>query len=340
MPDEPAGQDVSIVAVEDFSTWPSLERVVLPTRALLMSWLIQTLPMRRAALADSVAQARALADEPPGAVRDLVVLAVVSDAMQPLEDLAYLATSWSEPLRGLAYYVRATMYSDRTPTNFWGKAHKRDDVFLDVLAGFASPRPDTGEIADVLDTFQAVAGSTPDDEANAAMQLAREATRHKLRMLLPILAEGWKQFGDYFYAYKHGALVVNRGDARWWSDAPDGDEPVEREQPALTAWLRGGKALEGRGEFRLDTKQLIREADDRGRMAIDFTETFVHSRLALFNALVFDTDGSIKGLQPTRLAWTAWLGEAELPSETWTLLGAGPTITWRSDDSDNGKVAP
>jgi hypothetical protein len=149
-------------------------------------------------------------------------------------------------------------------------------------------------------------------------------------MLLPILAEGWKQFGDYFYAYKHGALVVNRGDARWWSD---GDDPVERDQPALTAWLRGDKKLEGRGEFQLGADQLVREADGRGRMAIDFTEAFVRSRLALFDALVFDTDGSITGLRPTRLAWTAWLAEAELPPETWAVLGAGPTITWRTDDS-------
>ena len=180
---------MSSVAVEDLSTWPSFERVILPTRALLMSWLIQTLPMRRAALADSVTQAQALADEPPGAARDLAVLAVVSDAMQPLEDFAYLATSWSEPLRGLPYYVRATMYSDRTPTNFWRQAHKRDDVFLDVLAGSASPRPDTGEVADVLDTFQAI-GSVPDDQANAAMQHAREATRRKLRMPTTVLGVG------------------------------------------------------------------------------------------------------------------------------------------------------
>jgi hypothetical protein len=317
----------------DTTSWPSQQHVILPSRAFLTSWLDQTLPARAAALADAVEHARALADSPASGTRDMALLAVVSDAMQPLEDLAYLMTAWSEPFQGIAKYVRATAYSARTPTNFWQQIHKRDDDYLDVVAGFASRRPDTGGLEEILDALGGTSALSTD--VLKALNDARRATRSRLRMLLAVLAESWAKFGDYFYAYKHGGLIVNRSDAHWYDDVADEseiDKATPERDPSLAVWHRGGKAMEGRGEFSLSADQIIREADGPGRMAIELAHDFIRSRVALYDALDFGDDGSITSLKPMQLPWTVWLREAELPPETWNLIGAGPRITWTPDD--------
>jgi hypothetical protein len=61
---------------------PSLEKIILPSRAMLRSWREQTLPARAAALEMSVELIDRLdADEDPG-VHDMALLGVISDAMQ------------------------------------------------------------------------------------------------------------------------------------------------------------------------------------------------------------------------------------------------------------------
>src|ERR1700694_468290 len=130
---------------------PSLENVVLPSRGLVRSWRDKTIPAREAALDEAVGlQEQVVGDEDPG-LCDMAMLGVVADAMQPLEDLAYLATAWDAPFTGLATYVRATTYSDRIPTNFWQEVARWDDARLDVLAGFAMRDPNTKVIRGVLD---------------------------------------------------------------------------------------------------------------------------------------------------------------------------------------------
>jgi len=69
----------------------------------------------------------------------MAVLTVIGEALQPLEDLAYLATAWDNPYRGIATYVRATTWKRFTANNFWQEARKWDDDRIDVFAGFSTP---------------------------------------------------------------------------------------------------------------------------------------------------------------------------------------------------------
>jgi hypothetical protein len=306
-------------------------RVVLPSRAFLLSWIHQTLPVRTAALEDAVAHFWSLDAKASDGQRDMAVLAVIAEAMQPLEDLAYLATAWEQPFGGLANYIRATVFSKRTAALFWQRIHKRDDDYFDVVAGYSARDGATGETEDLLVALESHrTGKGPTPEQEHALHEARLATRRRLRQLLGVLGADWEEFADYFYAYKHGGLTVHRPDVAWVEDDVDAvTEETPRRSPSLAAWLRGGKAFEGRGEFGLSAPELVRTAAGTGRLAIDLIDAFVHSRLTLFDAIELDEKGDVVALGPIRLPWTIWLREADLPTELWKLIGAGPWITWQ-----------
>src|SRR4051794_34211193 len=87
---------------------PSARRILLPARAFLLSWKHQNLVARQAALED--ARAHALADHASPGAQDMALLLVIGEAMQALEDLAYLGTAWDRPYQGIATYVRATSW--------------------------------------------------------------------------------------------------------------------------------------------------------------------------------------------------------------------------------------
>lgn len=311
----------------DTTSWPSLERVILPSRAFLLSWRNQTLPVRSAAIADAVEHFEGLGSDAPTGLRDMALLAVISEAMQPLEDLAYLATAWDEPFGGLANYVRATVYSGWVPSSFWQRIHKRDDEYFEVLAGYRARDPGTGTATDLLSGLGGTAMLTT---AQAdALDVARAATRKRLRVLLGALAADWAQFGHYFYAYKHGGLTVNRADAAWVNDdVDDVTDATPRRVPSIAVWHRGSKQMEGRADFSLEPQDAARTAAATGRLAIDLVDAFVDSRMALFDAIEFEKDGSVTALRPAQLPWTVWLRAGDLAPEIWQLIGRGPRITW------------
>jgi hypothetical protein len=310
------------------SSWPSRVKVVLPSRAFLLSWREQTIPARQFALKDAEAYAGELVADPgadPGQ-RDMALLAAISEAMQPLEDFAYLATAWDDPFAGLASYVRATVYSARTPSLFWQRMHKRDDAFFDVLAAFSARDSSTGNVHDILDRL-GVNGKLTGDQLKV-LGLARERTRRRLRQVLSALAQEWQQHGPYFNAYKHGGLIANRHDATWVDDDTQPVGHQRHHEPAIAIWHRSGKRLEGRGEFKLSAQEVVKQACAMGRMAIEFVDAFVESRLSVFDAVHFNPDGTVRSLTTTQLPWTIWLREADLPPEAWDTLGRGPRINW------------
>jgi hypothetical protein len=299
---------------------PSLEKVILPSRAVLRSWRDQTLPARDAALEMSVELIDRLdADDDPG-LRDMALLGVISDAMQPLEDLAYLATAWDAPFRGLAYYVRATTYSDRVPTNFWQGVGRWDDDRLDVLAGFAMRDPDSGKISDFLELTGFAGGLDP--QALAILQKARVASRARLRAWLEDLEIAWSEFAMYFRAFKHGGLALHRADTTFLEEADD--TPVS---PSIAVWSRRGTG----SEVAADTNppsDVVRYAARTGELGIEAIRRFLESRLALLESVVIAEDGTVVGLRELQHPWSAWLLEADLTAEEWRKLGRGPRLRW------------
>jgi hypothetical protein len=314
--------------------WPSVEKVMLPSRAFLLSWRDQTLPTRIAAIEDAADLfAETVADGPSGRT-DMALLGLIAEAMQPLEDFAYLATAWTEPFGNLAFYVKATVYSGWTPSSFWQRIHKRDADYFDALAGYSGTNPATGAIEDVMENLGVLSLLTED--VQQALARARTATQSRLRRILGVLASDWAQFGDYFYAYKHGGLTVNRDDVAWVGDGVNELTPTTpRRIASLAAWHRGGKQMDGGGEFGLSPSEIANTVEGTGRLAIDLCDAFVESRLAVFDAVEFGSEATIVALRPAQLPWTVWLREADLPPETWAIVGAGPRLTWTGAADDD-----
>lgn len=308
-----------------------MERVVLPSRAFLMSWEEQTIPMRLAAIEDAVALFDQ-SDHLEIAQREMALLALIADAMQCLEDFAYLATGWTEPFSGLANYVKATTYSGYTPTSFWQRIHKRDDAYFDALAGYSVGRD--GEVVELLAGLGAK-GLKP--EELQALEHARSITVERLRRVLMLLADDWAKFSDYFHAYKHGGLTVHRDCAAWVEDdVAEVDSSTPRKDPSLAVWIRRSKRWEGRAVFGIKADEIAKLAAGSGRLAADLCSAFVVSRSAVFESLELDDSGAITALKPSYLAWTIWLREQDLAPETWKLIGRGPTIRW---EGASGKEA-
>ena len=121
---------MSSAVPDDF---PDLKTFVLPSRAYLLSYRDQTLPARRAALAD----ARSYFDE-VGQAGDhesqLALLGLVGEALQVVEDVGVLANALTAGIPGLSFYVRATAYEPKNVNNFFAQAKKRDQEYYLQLA--------------------------------------------------------------------------------------------------------------------------------------------------------------------------------------------------------------
>jgi hypothetical protein len=159
-------------------TFPPRASILLPSRAFLLSVREQTLPARLAAIDDAVDHFEEADTSADIGWRDMALLGVIAEAMQPFEDLAYLATAWDKPFNGLAHYVRATVYSSRTPTNFWQEAPRWADERLAVFAGLSTRDPSSGEISDVIDALGLDAQLSP--EKRYVLAVARDATIRRL----------------------------------------------------------------------------------------------------------------------------------------------------------------
>lgn len=314
------------------SEMPSVDTIVLPSRALLRSWRNQTIPTREAALEESAELYAKLSASDDAGLRDMALLGVIADGMQPLEDLAYLATAWDAPFTGLATYVRSTTYSDRIPTNFWQGVASWDDDRLDVLAGFAMRDPNSKVITGVLELTGFSTSLDPD--SLLVLDKARAASRGRLRNWLGSLATDWGQFAPYFGAFKHGGLVLNRVDAAFVAD--DVAKPTDqtaRLEPSLAVWKRRGEGDEVFADHELAASEVNAYVKGTGRLAIQIVDGFLESRLALLESIEIDDAGTVVGLKPElQIPWSVWLDRTDLTSEEWSRIGAGPRLRWTVAD--------
>jgi hypothetical protein len=318
---------------------PDRKKVLLPTRAFFLSWRDQTLPARRAALDDAVAHYTGLAADVDAGFRDMVVLNVIGEALQPLEDLAYLGTGWDRPYRGIATYVRATTWTRFTATNFWQESPKWDEARLEVFAGFAGRDPETEAIVPLTEML-ASGGRSIDPVIREAMDAARAATIARLRRLLRGLGKDWKQSSAYFLAYKHGGLAINRGDTAFVADEVTKlTDATPRHKPSIGVWTRGGRKQELQADFNFRQDELVDYVAGSGRLAINLIAAFLASRLAQVETLEFDQSGQVVGINPMQLPWTVWLREQDLERRYWERLGPGPRITWRSEATDDESLS-
>lgn len=299
-----------------------------------MSWRDQTIPARLVALEDSEAHQRELRSDEDVDPRllDMATLAVIGEAMQPLEDLAYLATAWDSPYGGIATYIRATTWRRFTPTNFWQEVATWNDDRLAVFAGFAGRDSRSGKTEHLVEHWDE-AGLDFGDGVRDALSAAQDATFTRLRRLLAELGRDWKQFSPFFLAYKHGGLAINRQDVSFVEDDVEAiTDETARYHPSIAVWTRARRKQELQADFNVATEKLVSYAASGGRIAVDLCDAFLDSRLASIETLAFSDQGELVGLRPTmQIPWTTWLRRQDLDDQHWAVLGAGPRLTWVSD---------
>lgn len=317
---------------------PSVEKVILPARAFLRSWREQTLPARSAAIADARQYADSLVSSHDLAARDMAILLLIGEALQPLEDLAYLATAWDSPYTGIATYIRATTWARFTANNFWQESKKWNDERLDVFAGFAGRDPGTSQVVPMLEVL-GVLGAAIEPAVEESMLAAQRATRARLRRLLETLGRDWKQFSPYFLAYKHGGLVLNRDDVVFVDgDIERVEDDTKRYEPSIAIWTRARRANPVMADFSVDPAEIVEWASGTGRVAVDMCDAFVETRLAVVETIAFSDDGQALGLRGMQVPWTIWLREEDLDRRHWERLGAGPRLRWTPSDSGSSEA--
>src|SRR4051794_34816313 len=113
--------------------WPDPEVHALPTRAYLRSVLEQTIPARQLALADAISHFDDACQSDARGWADMSFLGVIADALQALEDLAYVGEPFTvNRFNGLPFSVGPITYSASFPTPFYTR--RRTDEDLRILA--------------------------------------------------------------------------------------------------------------------------------------------------------------------------------------------------------------
>ncbi len=251
--------------------WPDPETRALPTRAYLRSMLEQTIPARRLALADGIDHFKEARKSDARGWVDMAFLGVIAEAMQALEDLAYVGESFTvNRFNGLPFYVGAITYSSRVPTTVYTR--KRTDDQLRVLAGYAVRDPQSGAVVSVLDQL---IGVTP--ELRAAWDKAEEATIGLLRGAIAELTDAWRRFSKYFHAFKHGGLVTHRPDF----EILDYDGEVV--DPAIAVWMRKKNEphVHGASDAALDIDAVVAELELHALIAFDVLQLVIATRLGM-----------------------------------------------------------
>lgn len=316
--------DDAVLPFRPSGDWPSASTTLLPSLAYLRSWRDQTRPAREFSLRDALEYYKGT--DVGSEQHDLALLGVVGEAMQLLEDIAYLGTAWNDPFDGLPTYVRAITFQKHLPTNFWQEAPNWNDARLAVFAGFASEDRESGEVHEILDDESFVRFSKRETEL---LERVYARTTARVRTKLSALSRAWRQFSPFFHAYKHGGLNVSRRDVAYVDDDVETlSDATPRTAPSLAVWRRARGQRQIAADFNLRQEDVAGYAADAGWTALRMTRAFVECRLAIAEAPVVNDDGEIVGVRPMQLPWTLWLEERDLSRAEWAEIGRGPRLTW------------
>lgn len=290
------------------SGFPDPWQILLPSRAYLLSVREQTLPARRLAFDDAVAHFMEAADGPDAGVRDMALLGLIGDALQVVEDIGYFATAYSKPIPGIAHYVSATIFNDRTPNNFYSSLKKRTTEELKVIAGLWLLDASSGVTLPIHDALQL--GDQLDGDDRAALLEAEDATIKLLRPFLLQLAHAWEVYRRYFHAFKHGGLIISRDDFQLVDDAGADEET------SLQIWLTRGGEGSAWGDTELTPTEVADQVRRTGVLALDIFEYLLDARLGSVELIEFGDDGSVHALRRPSSLWTFWFHETQVSERT------------------------
>lgn len=269
--------------------FPDVRTFLLPSRAYLLSFRDQTLPARRAAVADARDYFQQFNDESSHAAQ-LALLGVMGETLQLVEDVSVLANAFMDGFPGHSFYVKATAYNPRNTNNFYAQAPGRDDDYYLKLA--------TLKIGDVQITDTYRFDPPLDDIDREAIAAGERATAKRLRQHISGLGEDWDRHRQFFHAYKHGALLANPYDVQ----LVQGHERI----PGAVLWRRRRTTAEAGTHitppFDLHVVHLAKVAD----VALDVLRYLIETRLRVFDWVRFTGDGSVEQVDATHLPWRFW----------------------------------
>lgn len=274
--------------------------VLLPSRAYLLSWREQTIPARDRALRDSEGRYDAALPNKDLVFRDMALLGLIGDAMQVVEDIAYVGTAFESPIAGMPNYVTATVYSGTRTTTFYNRIHRWSDERLKVLSGLWVRDPESQRAVSLADALEL--DLTPLDQA--ALEEAEAATLDLLRGHMVHLAQTWLRYGRYFHAHKHGGLLISRDDFALQDD--DGN----RLDPAIAVWWRH-QDQRGHGDTNHSSDDAAHDIRRSGHLALDVLRFLVDARLRPLEMLQFSDDGEVVGSDGVA-PWEFWFHDAHV----------------------------
>ena len=196
---------------------------------------------------------------------------------------------YEKPLRGVANYVTATVYTDRTPNNFYGSLKNWDETRLKVLLGLYGYHPKTHDPVPLYSAPGLQERLEPGDVE--AIQEAERATVAHFRPILLQLAREWEQHRRYYHAFKHGGLVINRDDVELV------DESDVTCIASIGVWRRKDEGT-GHGDTSLSAEEVVNQVTRSGRWALRVARYLIDARARSFDAIEFADDGSIASVQP------------------------------------------
>lgn len=314
----------------DPSSFPDAQRILLPDFAYLRSVRDQTLPARKVALQDARGHYKEAAGSGDGDWRDLALLGLVGEALQILEDVAYLGTAYEAPSGWDApRYVSATIYSKFKPTTFYQGIKKWSPDRVLALVGLRFLADGAYiSLRDVFDSLEAL-----DEPTVKAVQDAEQATARLLHRHLLRLADAWDQFGGYFNAFKHGALSLNRED---YFIVDDQDREVDI-VPSISVWRRRTEEGEVHADMNLNPEEVANRLALHGHLALEIAEYVVDARLVLFEKIDFDDQGNIARVRPGGIPWRFWMNRSDVSADTIRRLEA-IGIQFSRPDSETSKL--
>lgn len=304
---------------------PDPYEVLLPGRAYLLSWREQTIPARDRALRDAEARFDAASDGSDLAFRDMALLGLIGDAMQVLEDIAYVGTAFESPIAGLPSYVTATVFSSTRTTTFYNGMHKWLDERLKVLSGLWIREPKSRRVLRLDDALELDLTS----EDRAALEEAETATLNLLRERLIHLAQTWLSFGRYFHAHKHGGLLISRDDFTLLDDAGN------RIEPSIAVWWRH-QDQRGHGDTNLSTEQAAHQIRRSGHLALDILRFLIDARLRPVEMLRFDDEGAVVGAE-VEAPWEFWFHDSDVSQNARDRLSTRFGLVFRRTTEISGR---
>jgi hypothetical protein len=276
--------------------YPDLQKFLLPSRAYLLSFRDQTLPARRAALADARSYFEQFEAEDHEA--QLGLLGLIGESLQVVEDVGVLANAFMTGIPGLSFYVKATAYDANNVNNFYSQAHKRDDDYYLRLAALRFG----GKSIHELFRF-----SPPLEDADLqAIAAAEHATGTLLRDQMIWLAGAWEAHRQIFHGFKHGALIASAEHVHLLQD--------HKEVAARVAvWRRRREHPELGSHANLPLRELAGYGLQVGQVALDAADYIAGTRLSTFDRLRFNEQGSVEELTKSSAPpWRFWFRERDI----------------------------